>query len=154
MLLTVFLDILRLLQVKVLFFSTQNSQALIAFSDFDWVGCVETCRSIISFCVFLGPFLISWKFEKQATVLRSSSEVEYHAMASISRELQWLTSLLMDLQVARTKPIPLYWDNKSTLYITENLVFHEGTKYIEIDYHLVREKFQVGDSTNIFFLAR
>ena len=38
----------------------------------------------------------------------------------------------------------LFCDNISALYMTINPVFHAQTKYIEIDYHFVREKVALG----------
>ncbi|XP_057966222.1 uncharacterized protein LOC131156505 isoform X3 [Malania oleifera] len=46
-------------------------------SDADWAGCVDTCRSITSWCVFFGDALISWKSKKQDRVSKSSTEFEY-----------------------------------------------------------------------------
>ena len=44
---------------RSLFFPTCNSTHLAANSDADWAGCEDTCRSITSWCVFLGDAFIS-----------------------------------------------------------------------------------------------
>ena len=65
-------------------------------------------------------------------------------MASATCELQWLVYLMTDLGVQLAcKPV-LYCDSASALHIASNPVFHERTKHLEIDCHVVRQKLQEG----------
>jgi hypothetical protein len=125
-----------------LFFPRNSSLHLQGFSDADWAGCVDSKRSISGQCFFIGSSLISWRTKKQTIVSRSSSEVEYRALTSATCELQWLLYLLKDLHVQCSKLPVLFCDNQSALHIASNPVFHERTKHLEIDCHLVREKLQ------------
>lgn len=125
-----------------LFYPSDSTLQLKGFSDSYWATCLDTRKSVTGYYVFLGSSLISWKSKKQSTVSRSSSEAEYRTLASTVCELQWLTYLLTDVQIPFLPPALLYCDSQSARHLASNSSFHECTKHIELDYHIVREKLQ------------
>lgn len=115
------------------------------FSDSDWVSCIDLWHSITGFSIYIGDSLISWRSKKQSTDSRSSSEVEYHALASTS-EIQWLTFIHEDFCPPFICLSLLYCDNQSVLQISSNQVSHEHTKHNDIN--IVREKLTVDCSNS------
>lgn len=53
-------------------------------------------------------------------------------------ELQWILYLLNDLNVKCIKQPVLYCGSQSAIHKASNPVFHERTKHLEIDCHLVK----------------
>ncbi|XP_051149228.1 uncharacterized mitochondrial protein AtMg00810-like [Andrographis paniculata] len=117
---------------------TRSSLVLTGYSDADWAGDPSDHRSTTGFCFFLGDSLISWRSKKQTVVSRSSAESEYRALADTTTELLWLRWLLADLGVPQSSATIIHCDSQSAMKILTNDVFHERTKHIEIDFHLVR----------------
>jgi hypothetical protein len=115
-----------------------------AFTDSDRAGGPSDGRSTTGYCVFLGGNLVNWKSKKQTVVARSSAEAEYRAMAHTTCEVVWLQSFLEEIGFSVQLPMPLYCDNQAAIHIATNPVFHERTKHIEVDCHLVREKLTGG----------
>jgi hypothetical protein len=127
-----------------LLFPRNSDLQILGFSDADWGGCLDTRRSISGYCFFIGHSLISWKSKKQTTVSCSSAEAEYRALAAATRELQWISYLLRDLSQPCIRQAVLYCDSQSAMHIAANPVFHERTKHLDIDCHIVRLKIQEG----------
>ncbi|KAK6161983.1 hypothetical protein DH2020_001824 [Rehmannia glutinosa] len=127
-----------------LFYPVGQSNKFESFCDADWATCLLTRKSLTDYCIFYGKSLVSWKTKKQKTVSKSSAEAEYRSMAATVCELQWLYNLSHDLHLNVALPIALWCDNKATLHITANPVFHERTKHLDIDCHIVRNQYKAG----------
>lgn len=52
------------------------------YADSDLARCPDSKKSITSYRVFLGPSLISWKYKKQNTISRSSTDTKYQTRHS------------------------------------------------------------------------
>ena len=100
-------------------------------------------RKITSGCCFsMGSGVFSWFSRKQSCVALSTVEAEYVAACSASCEAIWLRKLLsdiFDLQLDAT------CENQSCMKLSENPVFHDKSKNIEIKYHYIKDMVQRGE---------
>nr|GEX60204.1 retrovirus-related Pol polyprotein from transposon TNT 1-94 [Tanacetum cinerariifolium] len=60
-------------------------------------GCPLIRRSLIGWLVYQGDSPVSWKTNRQHTILRSSAEAEYQSMALTTDEPKWLKGILKSL---------------------------------------------------------
>ncbi|XP_065637550.1 uncharacterized mitochondrial protein AtMg00810-like [Quercus suber] len=120
-----------------LHYSSRSTLELHTYSDANWVGDPTDRCSIIGFCFLLGTSLVLWHSKKHDVLSHSSTEVEYRAVADTTCELVWLRWLLANMDAPQPTATPLYCDNRSAIYITHNDVFHERTKHIEINCHIL-----------------
>ena len=73
-----------------------------------------------------------------------TTKVEYIVSCSASCEAVWMRKLLSDLFDLQLDATCIYCDNQSCVKLSENLVFHDKSKHIEINYHYIRDMVQRG----------
>jgi hypothetical protein len=110
---------------------------LVGYIDSDWAGCVSDRKSTSGCCFRLGSTMVSWFSRKQKSVSLSSVEAEYMAASQAICEALWLHKLLVGLFGVQLRPTMIYYDNQSCIKLSENPIFHDRSKHIEIQYHFI-----------------
>jgi hypothetical protein len=110
---------------------------LSGYTDSDWAGSVADRKSTFGCCFSLGSAMISWQSRKQSSIALSIAEAEYIAACSASCEAIWIQKLLTGLFDLEMRETVILCDNQSCIKMTENIVFHDRSKHIEIHYHFI-----------------
>ena len=61
------------------------------------------------------------------------------ASSQAACEAIWMWKILVGLFDQRMDPTVIYYDNQSCIKLSENLVFHDRSKHIDIWYHHLRD---------------
>ena len=72
----------------------------------------------------------------------STIEAEYVTACSTSCEVVWFKKLLSDLFDLQLDATYIHCDNQICMKLSENPVFHDNSKHIEINYHYIRDMVQ------------
>jgi hypothetical protein len=95
---------------------------LIIYTDADWASCPDTHPSTSGYAVFMSNNLVSWSSKRQNVVSCSSTEAEYHVVATL-----------------------VYCDNVTDVYLSTNPIQHQRTKHVKIDLHFIRKCVAIGN---------
>ena len=114
------------------------------FTDSDWAGSAVDRKSTSGCCFSLGSAMVSWFSKKQSSVALSTAEAEYIAACAASKEAVWLRKLLADLSGHQVDVTVIFCDNQSCVKLSENSVFHDRSKHIDMKYHYIRDIVQKG----------
>ena len=110
---------------------------LSGYTDADWAGSVADRKSTSECCFSLGSAMILWQSRKQSSIALSTAEAEYIAACSASCEAIRLRKLLTGLFHLEMRATVILCDNQSCIKMTENPIFHNGLKHVEICYHFI-----------------
>ncbi|GJT96449.1 retrotransposon protein, putative, ty1-copia subclass [Tanacetum coccineum] len=95
-------------------------------------------KSITSYTFLVQRCVVSWKAMLQHVVAISTTNAEYMALTKAVKEAIWLRGLLEELGV-ELNIVAVNRDNYGSIYLSQNHVFHERTKHINVRYHFIRE---------------
>ena len=76
------------------------------------------------------------------SIAESIAEAEYITSRNDNREAVWLRKLISGLFGEKLEATIILCDNKSCIKLTENPVFHDRSKHIDLKYHYIRDMVQ------------
>eukprot|EP00253_Pinus_taeda_P009936 PITA_09936 len=114
---------------------TSEGVKLQGFTDADWVGSPSDRKSTSGGIFNLDSAAVSWYSKKQRSVALSSAKVEYMAASQAACEAIWMWKILVGLFGQMMDPTVINYDNQSCIKLSENPVFRDRSKHIDIRYH-------------------
>ena len=111
------------------------------YSDASWVTDREDHASTSGWIFTLGGGAISWGSKKQTCIADSTMAVEFVALASTSKEAEWLRGLIHEIPLwsKPVAPISIHCDSEATLARAYSHVYNGKSRHIGLRHSYVRD---------------
>ena len=107
-------------------------------------------KSTIGYCFSFGSRVFSWSSKKQETVAQSSAKVEFFVATAAINQALWLRNILTDLHLEQKEDTKIFVDNRATIVISHNPIFHGKTKHFNIKLFFLRKVQKNGVVTLVY----
>jgi hypothetical protein len=125
--------------------SLGDRDVLYGWGDSDFAADPDTRSSMTGYVMAFNDAPISWKSCRQGGVTLSSSEAEYVAASADAQENIYLRCLLAGFSRAQTNPTRVWEDNNACILMSENPVNRKRSRHVNVKYHFLRERVQLGE---------
>ena len=109
------------------------------YVDLDWATCPKTQGTLTGVCLSLAGGSIAYKMKLQATVVQSSTEVEFMGASDFGKIFLYVRSILWDLGIPQHAASVLYEDNDSCTAMAMAQKPTTCTRHMDIKYHSLCE---------------
>lgn len=79
------------------------------------------------------------EFEKQEIIAQITAKAEFVVATVVINQTLWRRKILIDLCLEQKESTEIFVDNRATIDISHNLVFHGKTKHFNIKLIFLRE---------------
>lgn len=124
-------------------FTDTGSNDLIAYSDADFAGCMDSRRSTSGSFIQFGGGVLQWQSRRQSAVTLSTLESELVAACETAKTSIWLARLLREAGYQVTPKLLV--DNSACISFIQNRLISSRTKHVEVKYYFLREKVESGE---------
>ncbi|KAJ8768820.1 hypothetical protein K2173_023724 [Erythroxylum novogranatense] len=117
---------------------------VIAYSDSDYAGCIDSRKSTFDYMFLLAGGAVSWKSEKQSVIATSTMEAKFVACFEATVHGLWMRNFILGLGLVDSiaRPSRIYCDNSVAVFFSKNDKYSKGAKHIDLKYLSVKEEVQ------------
>ena len=111
------------------------------FTDASWITDKDDHTSTIGWIFTLGGGAISWGSKKQTCIADSTMAAEFIALASCSKEAEWLRNLIIEIPLwpKPMPPISIHCDSEATLSKAYSQIYNGKSRHIGLRHSYVRQ---------------
>ena len=126
----------------MLMFRHTDSLEVVGYSDADFAGCVNSCKSTSGYIFMLADGAVSWRSAKQSLIATSTMEAEFVSCFEATSHGVWLKSFISGLRLVNTisRPLRIFCDNSAAVFFAKNNKSGSRSKHIDIKYLAIRER--------------
>ena len=135
---------------KLTYGASPHPTQFVTYSDADYAGDLDGAKSTSGWVVLMGGGAVSWSSKLQTRVALSTTESEYIAAESASREMAFLRFVLEDLGYSVPLPRALSMDNQSAIAAAKNPEHQGRMKHMNPIFHALRDSVEHGEVQPVF----
>lgn len=121
------------------------SSEIEGYCDADYAGNFDTRQTTTGYVFLFQNAAISWASKLQKRITLSSTESEYMAMVSATKESIWLKELQLEIFPSSPKVMKLHCDNKSAIHVATNNSYSDATKHIDVKTKFLHQMVSLGE---------
>lgn len=122
-------------------YSSSQKNEIEAFSDADYAKDTTTRKSLTGYVFIKNGAAITWATQLQHSVALSTTEAEFMAACSATKEALWVKRMLLDIGEFNQDSICLNIDNQSAICLIKNVDYHKRCKHIDVKYNFIKEMY-------------
>ncbi len=121
----------------------RNGLNLKGYADADYAADPETRRSCAGYMVFLGKTMITWSSKTERSIVLSTTESEWTALARGIRHASFLRGITEELGFKQST-IPWFCDNQATIKTARTTGFNGRTRHVDVKLKFTRQECEQG----------